>query len=118
LGWKILNVSKNGPRRGLIAWLANSGAAFGVSVVDFLFFFHGYGFCWTGSHARHAENAVIRSHRNGFLSVWMFRKVLKFEDVDRTNIHADTVTVALVPINRNFYHRIYLGFPYSRRKTF
>jgi hypothetical protein len=29
---------------------------------------------------------------------------LKFEDIDRTDTHTDTVAVALVPINRNLWH--------------
>ena len=75
----------------------------------FLFFFHGYGLGGTRSHASHAEDAVICSDGNRFLSVWVFSKVLKFEDVDRANIHADTVAVALVPVNCNRYHFIYLS---------
>jgi len=74
------------------------------SVVDFLFFFHGYGFGGTGSHAGHAKNAIICSDRNRSLSVWIVSKILKFEDIDRTNIHADAVAVALVPVNRNLWH--------------
>jgi len=57
-------------------------------VIAFLFFFHGYGFGGTRSHASHAQNAIIGSNRNRFLGVWMFNKVLKFEDVDRANIDA------------------------------
>jgi len=72
--------------------------------LDFLFFFHGYGFGGTRSHAGHAEDAVFCSDGNRFLSVWIFRKVLKLEDVDWTNIHADTVAVALGPVNLNLYH--------------
>jgi len=69
-----------------------------------LFFFYGDGFCRTRSHAGHAENAVICSDRDRFLSVWIFSKVLKFKDVDRTNIHADSVTVTFSPVNRDLRH--------------
>jgi len=82
-----------------LSQLMGNGIAF-----SFLFFFHNYGFGGTRSHASHAKNAVICSNRNRFLSVWILGKVLKFEDVDRTNIHADTVAVAFVPVNRNLWH--------------
>jgi len=81
----------------------DSGAAF-VFVSILLFFFHGYGFGGTRSHAGHTENAVFFSDGHGFLCVWIFRKVLKFEDVDRTNLHAYSVTVAFGPINLNLWH--------------
>lgn len=72
-----------------------------------LFFFHSYGACGTRSDASHAQNAVISSYRNRFLSIWKISKILKFKNVDGANIHADTISVALVPINGNLYHRIY-----------
>jgi hypothetical protein len=82
----------------------DSGAAFGFSVIYFLFFFHSYGSRWTLSHAGHTENAVICSHGNRFLSVRIFSKVLKFEDFDGTNINTYTVAVAFFPVNRNLWH--------------
>ncbi len=69
-----------------------------------LLFFHGDGFCGTRSYTGHAKNAVICPNRNRFLSVWMLRNVLKFEDVNRTNVHTDTVAGALGPVNLDLYH--------------
>jgi len=34
----------------------------------------------------------------------MFCKVLEFKDVNRTNIHADTIAIALGPVNLDFGH--------------